>query len=42
VGGEVGGMVGGEVGDKVGGWEEYSRQSLQMPLVFDGILIERK
>ncbi len=30
------------VGGKVGGWEEYSRQSLGMPLVLDGIIIERK
>ncbi len=42
MGGEVGGKVGGEVGGEVSGWEKYSPRSLQMPLVLDGILIERK
>ncbi len=42
VGGEVGGKVGGKVGGEVGGWEEYSRRSLRMSLVLDGISIKRK
>jgi hypothetical protein len=42
VGGKVGGEIGVKVGGKVGGWEEYSRRSLRMPLVLDGILIKRK